>query len=71
MVVRPPRQRRPVLPAKHHAHGGRPVPLDAEKYEPQKSRAVGAPGFCTWLIEEKRILEKNPTRGISMPRWLL
>jgi site-specific recombinase XerD len=24
-------------------------------------------GFCTWLIEEQGILEKNPTRGIIIP----
>jgi len=45
--------------------------LSTLKSTSHKNLAVGAPGFCTWLIEEKRILEKNPTRGISMPRWLL
>jgi len=24
-------------------------------------------GFCTWLIEEQGVLEKNPTRGIIIP----
>ena len=42
--------------------------LDTLKSSSYKNQAKSAlSGFCTWLVEEKKILARNPTRGIVVP----
>lgn len=43
--------------------------LPSSSYKKQAKAALS--GFCTWLLEEKHLLERNPTRGVNVPAQAL
>jgi site-specific recombinase XerD len=43
--------------------------LPSSSYKKQAKAALS--GFCTWLLEEKHLLDRNPTRGIAVPAQAL
>lgn len=43
--------------------------LPSSSYKKQAKAALS--GFCTWLLEEKHLLDRNPTRGVNVPAQAL
>jgi site-specific recombinase XerD len=43
--------------------------LPSSSYKKQAKAALS--GFCIWLLEEKHLLDRNPTRGIAIPAQAL
>lgn len=43
--------------------------LPSPSYKKQAKAALS--GFCTWLQEEKQLLDRNPTRGVNVPAQAL
>ncbi len=43
--------------------------LPSPSYKKQAKAALS--GFCIWLLEEKQLLDRNPTRGVTVPAQAL